>query len=193
VGVGQPHGPVGVGGGWGAAGEQHVQAHAGEQGRARGHIEPNRGCQRAGQGPADPGTQADGVRQHNRTDQPGAGRGDHRAAGLHAAEHGQYSEVECQRPARRRPLAHGDGAQQSGGEVLAPDDDGVGRRPEQHQVHRQPAPAGDPVAEGHRHPAGRQVGNNESGHQQVAAGPPTPSAFRRHRRSLSELLVNPTN
>jgi len=138
VGVGQSHGPVGVGGGWGATGEQHAQAHAGEQGRARGHIEPDRACQRTGQGTADPGTQGDGVRQHDRTDQPGTGHSEHRAARVHAAEHGHDSEVERQRPGRRRPLAHRGGAQQRGGEVLAPDDDGVGRRSEQHQVHRQP-------------------------------------------------------
>jgi hypothetical protein len=33
------------------------------------------------------------VRQHDRADQPGAGRGDHRAARVHAAEHGHDSEV----------------------------------------------------------------------------------------------------
>jgi hypothetical protein len=78
------------------------------------------------------------VRQHDRTDQPGTGRSEHRAARVHAAEHGHDPEIERQRPDRRRPLAHGGGAQQRGGEVLAPDDDGIGRRPEQHQVHGQP-------------------------------------------------------
>jgi hypothetical protein len=178
--VGQSHGPVGVGGGWGATGEQHAQAHAGEQGRARGHIEPDRARRRAGQGPTDPGAQGNGVRQHDRTDQPGTGRSEHRAARVHAAKHGHHPEVERQRPNRRRALAHGGGAQQSGGELFSPDDDGVGHR----QVHGQPAPVADPVAEGQRHPTGRQVGDDESRHQQVASSPPAPPGPL-HRRSLA--------
>jgi hypothetical protein len=68
--------------------------------------------------------------------------------------------------------------QERGREVLAPDHDGVGGRSQQDQVHGQPAPAGDPVAQGERHSAGGQVGQDEPCHQKVTAGTLGPHRWR---------------
>jgi len=183
--VGQAHGPVGVGRAGRAAGQQHAEAHPGEQGRARRHVEPDRAGQAATEGPADPGRQRGRVRRHHGADQPGATGEQDRPAGVDAAEDGQHAEVERQRPGGGSPLARAGDAQQRGGEVLAPDDDGVGRRPQQHQVQRQPGPAGHPVAKGEGRSGGRQVAEHQAGHQDLASGPPaTPWPVRPHRRGL---------
>jgi hypothetical protein len=135
------------------------------------------------------------VGQHDRTSQARPGRGQGGTAAVDPTEHGQDSEIERQRPDGGRPLPRRAGVQQRGRELLAPDHDGVGGRPQQHQVQGQPAPAGDPVAEGERHPTGGQVGEDEPGHQEMAAGPPglagTPG---RHRWAglTGGRLVSPT-
>ena len=113
--------------------------------------------------------------EHDRTGYTCPGRGQARAAAVHATQHGQDSQVQRQRPGRGRPLADRGDAEQGGREVLAPDDDGVGGRAQQHQVQGEPATEGHPVAEGERHPASGQVGEHEPSDQEMAAGSPDPA------------------
>ena len=187
----QPHCPVGVGGAGHPAGQPQPQAHPGNQGGAGGDVEPDGVPQAAWQSPADPGRQHHRVPHDDEPDQARPARGQARAAAVNTTQHGQDPEVQGQRPDRGRPLTRAGGVQERDREMLAPDHYGIGGRPQQHQVQRQPAPAGHPVAQSKGHPACSQIGEHEPSHQQMAASSPNSGgALGHHRLAIADPAPN---
>jgi hypothetical protein len=63
--------------------------------------------------------------------------------------------------------------------------------PQQHQMQRQPTPAGHPVAQSKGHPATGQIGEHEPSHQEMAASSPNPgAALAHHRLAIAEPAPN---